>query len=37
MPNLESTGGTQVGMSAGAKDNRAIEARAEALTFTTAP
>ncbi|MEV0615398.1 CocE/NonD family hydrolase [Nonomuraea sp. NPDC050404] len=30
-------GGTQVGLSAGAKDNRAIEARADVLTFTTAP
>lgn len=30
-------GGTQVGLSAGAKDNRSIEARADVLTFTTAP
>ncbi|MGW2151381.1 CocE/NonD family hydrolase C-terminal non-catalytic domain-containing protein [Nonomuraea bangladeshensis] len=29
--------GTQMGLSAGAKDNRAIEARADVLTFTTAP
>ncbi|TDE34397.1 CocE/NonD family hydrolase [Nonomuraea mesophila] len=30
-------GGTQVGLSAGAKDTRAVEARADVLTFTTAP
>ncbi|MDF5755174.1 CocE/NonD family hydrolase [Spongiactinospora sp. TRM90649] len=30
-------GGTQVGMSAGAKDNQRVEARADVLTFTTAP
>ncbi|MEU4231998.1 CocE/NonD family hydrolase [Nonomuraea sp. NPDC026600] len=30
-------GGTQVGLTAGAKDNRPIEARADVLTFTTVP
>lgn len=30
-------GGTQVGLSAGAKDNRSVEARADVLTFTTTP
>ncbi|MFD9947439.1 CocE/NonD family hydrolase [Nonomuraea sp. NPDC059023] len=30
-------GGTQVGLFAGAKDNRAVEGRADVLTFTTAP
>ncbi|MFI6387096.1 CocE/NonD family hydrolase [Nonomuraea sp. NPDC050540] len=30
-------GGTQVGLSAGPKDNRRVEARADVLTFTTAP
>ncbi|MFD2352940.1 CocE/NonD family hydrolase [Nonomuraea ferruginea] len=30
-------GGTQAGMSVGTQDNRAVEARADVLTFTTAP